>query len=328
MNYKGQQCAVCKKVFEEDDDIVVCPECGSPHHRQCYKELGHCANESFHAEKIEWKPSLSLIKGVEAPHKLCQNCGHKNLPLRTVCEICGHELPEETEKNTNFSESAESFGNPEIRQNITDTNEVGTFSMPASYLGFNPDEDMGGVTLNEVSQFVGTNTLYYIPIFKKMKDVGNKISFNMSCFIFPTFYFANRRMWAWTIITTLCTILFNVPTVIAEMAQKQMFATGIMNFIYDNQLTLEELIYFCGIGQWVMRLVMCLFANWIYYQYTIRTLRKIKAHSKNGIINMRTVQAMGGIRPINIFLSTIITVSLALAVFAGTVFSLDIISLS
>ena len=42
MNYKGVSCPVCGQEFKEGDDIVVCPECGAPHHRSCYKQLGNC----------------------------------------------------------------------------------------------------------------------------------------------------------------------------------------------------------------------------------------------------------------------------------------------
>ena len=326
MNYTGQKCVLCKKVFEEDDDIVVCPECGSPHHRKCYTQNGHCANEDLHIEKKEWQPSLSLIKNVEAPGIVCIHCGHKNLPIRTKCEFCGRELPKE-ESTENTAPDYRSTAEVQGAGVSIDTNELNSFSMPASYLGFNPDEDMGGVTLKEISQFVGTNTLYYIPIFKKMKDIGTKISFNISCFIFPTFYFANRRMWLWTLITTLCSILFNIPTIIMEMAELQMFTDGIMNFIYDNQPMFDEMIYLCGIGQWVMRLVMCLFANWIYYQYTVKKLRKIKAVSKNGIISLKTARAMGGIKPVNILLALLLTLSLATAILVGTIMSLNMMSL-
>ena len=45
MKYTGIPCAACNKPFEDGDDIVVCPECGTPYHRACYKELGHCIHE-------------------------------------------------------------------------------------------------------------------------------------------------------------------------------------------------------------------------------------------------------------------------------------------
>ena len=38
MDYKGCKCASCHKVLKEGDDIVICPECGAPYHRECYAQ--------------------------------------------------------------------------------------------------------------------------------------------------------------------------------------------------------------------------------------------------------------------------------------------------
>ena len=32
MDWKGHKCVSCHKMFEQGDDIVVCPECGAPYH--------------------------------------------------------------------------------------------------------------------------------------------------------------------------------------------------------------------------------------------------------------------------------------------------------
>ncbi len=55
MNYIKYKCPVCNNQFKEDDDVVVCPECGTPHHRECYIENGKCANADKHGtnEPIE-----------------------------------------------------------------------------------------------------------------------------------------------------------------------------------------------------------------------------------------------------------------------------------
>ena len=55
MNYTNYKCPVCNNQFVEDDDIVVCPECGTPHHRECYIQNGKCANADKHGtnEPIE-----------------------------------------------------------------------------------------------------------------------------------------------------------------------------------------------------------------------------------------------------------------------------------
>lgn len=52
--YTGCHCAACNKPFLETDDVVVCPECGAPHHRSCWNELGHCAHEAEHASGYVW----------------------------------------------------------------------------------------------------------------------------------------------------------------------------------------------------------------------------------------------------------------------------------
>ena len=41
-------CSVCHAYLFDDDDVVYCPVCGAPHHRDCYKSIGHCAFEEAH----------------------------------------------------------------------------------------------------------------------------------------------------------------------------------------------------------------------------------------------------------------------------------------
>ena len=45
MDYTGIKCPVCEKTFTKQDDVVVCPECGAPYHRECYQKEGHCIFE-------------------------------------------------------------------------------------------------------------------------------------------------------------------------------------------------------------------------------------------------------------------------------------------
>lgn len=54
--YENQKCPVCNKEFETDADIVVCPVCGTPHHRDCYKQNGECGNNEKHCEGYRWEP--------------------------------------------------------------------------------------------------------------------------------------------------------------------------------------------------------------------------------------------------------------------------------
>lgn len=56
--YSYEKCPVCEKEFANEDDIVVCPLCGTPHHRDCYKKNGECGNYDKHSEGFRWAPSV------------------------------------------------------------------------------------------------------------------------------------------------------------------------------------------------------------------------------------------------------------------------------
>ena len=53
--YDGLCCPVCKAKLFEDDDIVVCPDCGAPHHRKCWEYVGHCALGDAHGTANQWQ---------------------------------------------------------------------------------------------------------------------------------------------------------------------------------------------------------------------------------------------------------------------------------
>jgi len=56
MDFNGQKCPACGRSFDQDDDIVVCPVCGTPQHRSCWDERGECVNAARHAEGYVWQP--------------------------------------------------------------------------------------------------------------------------------------------------------------------------------------------------------------------------------------------------------------------------------
>lgn len=280
MNFVGQKCVCCGKVFEKNDDIVVCPECGSPHHRECYLKENRCANSAMHSTGEKWQRI-------------------------------------EIEKDNEYQKSAFEKSQPEFDNYIHQIIEEDDTENNA---GFNPDEDMGGATIKEIAMFVRTNTFYYIPIFKRMKDLGSKISFNFSCFVFPSFYFANRKMWFWAVISALIGVIFDIPSLIIIMSQQEVFKDNIMSFIYQNQNFIEELANICMWGSWISRILMCIFANWIYFRFAIKKLRIIK---KSGTLNPYMLIAFGGVKPMNIILITLITMSLTLVSVIGIMFFLS-----
>ena len=95
--YEGYTCPVCGEKFKESDDIVACPECGAPHHRDCWKKEGHCHFVADHGTDRQWlnrrlrgrsartagRRIRSLQNSVPAAARICrQATGAAYLPRR------------------------------------------------------------------------------------------------------------------------------------------------------------------------------------------------------------------------------------------------------
>mgnify|MGYP002771496784 CR=1 FL=1 len=73
--YTGNHCPVCEQEFTDNDDIVVCPDCGTPYHRACWQKVGACMHQSEHAAGFEWKPEVGAGAAEAAHAATCPNCG-------------------------------------------------------------------------------------------------------------------------------------------------------------------------------------------------------------------------------------------------------------
>lgn len=93
MIYKGQICDGCGKVFTENDDVVVCPECATPQHRECYNQNRTCVNSHRHGEGFTWTSpdgKNPVTEKKEEPVKTipCPNCGYNNPQGSESCKQC------------------------------------------------------------------------------------------------------------------------------------------------------------------------------------------------------------------------------------------------
>ncbi|MBQ3137366.1 MAG: DUF2628 domain-containing protein [Clostridia bacterium] len=92
MRYTNQICDGCGKIFGENEDIVVCPECATPQHRECYKNHGGCVNARKHAEGFTWTGADIIGSPAPVPEKTktipCPNCGYGNPEGSDRCKQC------------------------------------------------------------------------------------------------------------------------------------------------------------------------------------------------------------------------------------------------
>lgn len=302
MRYIGETCALCGLAFTESDDVVVCPECGSPHHRSCYSANNCCANAELHTEGYKWQRNTVNKKVSDADVDVyidCPRCGSRNSTENSRCIKCGAPLSEAAKASEGENQTT---GNPFLDQ----------------IMKLDPNENIGGIRLKEAVGFVRSNLLYYIPMFRQMFAMGRKISFNIICFIFPPIYFANRRMWSWAILTAVLSVLLSMPLTISyfvsaglENGGISLFSQSVNDAIMANRHTLSTLVDICNVADLGMRILMCMFGNYIYYKFMIKSVKRIKA-SAGDDAPAYLVRA-GGVKPLNSLLIIIIMFAMTMA---------------
>lgn len=127
MKYTGNVCAGCNQLMNDEDDIVVCPECGTPQHRECYDKEGKCVNAHLHAENYSWQ-GITKTETPLAPEKKvtipCPNCGYENEKGATVCKHCGMKF-------TLFGMNVvDAMHQQEEMQNLNQNRDIPTYNPP------------------------------------------------------------------------------------------------------------------------------------------------------------------------------------------------------
>lgn len=265
--YTAQKCASCQTLFVEGDDIVVCPECGSPYHRECYLKEGRCINTQLHEAHEIWKPedTKPLTEDNQAVKEVvCSNCGAKSTNRDAFCRQCG--CPIDMEKATGS-----------MYRRIKEEELAEKYGIPFSDISFgfgsdiNKDDDVDGNTVAEYTRYVGSNFFYFIPRFSRFAK-GNRRSFNISAFLFPDLYFFYRKMLPQGIAMLILTIILSIPSTIVAMVNY-----GIIESIpFVEETWFVYLGYAFFIIAYVLRIVAGFLANNMYYNKAKKDIRKIK----------------------------------------------------
>lgn len=268
-------CSVCHAYLFEDDDVVYCPVCGAPHHRDCYKSIGHCAFEDAHGTENQYKkPDLSENgDSVKYESKPAENAEDS-----VKCEICGASYAAGTP-------NCPQCGAPNFRS-------VGGPFARFDFMGGVPEDmDLGdGVTAAEARRFVFTNTRRYLPKFAEMK-FGKKTGWNWFAFFFPCGWFLSRKMYLEGIVTgilSVCFTLFTIPfqnifytyTPTDFSNQPDLFSTVISDTAKNN----VPILVLAAVGvilQIILSVLSAVFGDRIYRNYVITNVKKIKTESED-----------------------------------------------
>ncbi len=192
MNYNQNECPVCKKEFEQNDDIVVCPVCGTPHHRNCWNENGKCSNEELHAEGFVWQNKnpveVPSNKNQGANVKVCPVCGAENDQIEPVCTSCGTRLSSSNGNAAPFNT------NPQFTPFPNGFSNFNNVYASDAIRAFGENAKVDDISVAEMAEYIQKDSIKYIGKFKDMEEKKTKLSWNWSAFFGNIFWMFYRKM--------------------------------------------------------------------------------------------------------------------------------------
>ncbi len=278
MAYKieGETCPVCKAYLFEEDDIVFCPVCGAPHHRDCYAAVGHCGLADKHGTAQQYSPKSREEEEPKAKDKtdLCPNCGKDKVDNALFCPFCGYDYVGGQKPN---------FGSQPYTNGFT--------PFPDPYGGIPRDGSVtvDGESVEDVKKFVFTNTQRYIPLFCR-QNKKHKSNWNWAAFILPhcwlffrKHYVAGAIALALMLVAEICQIPMNADLrvlmesgsqVVTTEAEQMRLILSLIPQIPISSIITSAVGVALAIGTSVY---FGLMGDWHYRSHTVSSIKAIKA---------------------------------------------------
>ena len=248
MNNADKQCVFCNAYLFEDDDVVYCPECGAPHHRECYFKTGQCALQSKHGTDEQYKKPEPKVQEPEEP-------------------VSDYKV---------FEQSEEQGYTPFTRINI---------NMPNIDPSINLDDTINSFTIRDVMSFIFVNPIRYI---KKFLDFskGAKVSWNWLAFLFPAPWLFLRKQYKsgfLALILCIASVVLSIPFE-AQLNDIMANSDGSYYALLNNMMLSFDLssipIFLCAmLGNLIKAAVMVLcglFGDKLYYSHVFGKLKTLK----------------------------------------------------
>lgn len=303
IDYTGLKCGICGENFEKDNDVVVCPDCGTPMHRKCYLKESKCPNSEKHSDGFVFEEFDKIKKSANAGRvnidknhdesdsqfKECPVCGESNKKDAMFCNRCGVNL------------------------NSVKKSQINEASQPIQTLPINFDP-LGGVpadskfeddiTAGELACYVRVNTPYYMNAFEALKRKSKK--FNLSAAVFSGVWFLYRKQYKiGTVILSvnflLMALQYYFTFAFSNDIMKKIFTA--CNIDYSNTLNLTMSQY-SAIGDYIVSnlshfeqlcillpslvslvqlavlIIIGIVGNKLYYKHCVQKIRLIKEKAR------------------------------------------------
>ncbi|MFI3324551.1 MAG: RING finger protein [Clostridia bacterium] len=303
--YVGVPCPICNKEFNQNDDVVVCPICGAPYHRHCYKENNACIFDELHQNGEAWQmPEVVLPTTApenEVKDQECSKCGVLNAHSSLFCSSCGNPLKFSPNNHANRNQTNQTSNQ------FSPLNMGGMPMITYDPLGGVPATKLveDNISYGEVSKIVQQNTKYYIPAFDKIKsNFKGSNKFNFSAFIFSGGWLLYRKQYkTGTIVTVLMFLLYllqyfftytlSYPKLIEIFANagmdvsttgftiEELIEISSTQFISYSELFIIGLPSLCTFLMFIIMLVVGFIGNKLYLKHCIQVINTTRQKSTN-----------------------------------------------
>ena len=297
------RCGVCDTPFKDSEDIVYCPECGTPMHRECWDKDKKCPNEDKHGEGFEWKAPSSEKREADKSGRgiVCDACGEELNPndFIVVCPECGtpihkecwdkeHKCPNEERHIEDYdwnSEHRKSYAPPPVEQSGAVFNSVSEFFGEISRNPLKSSETgeeltCCGVRQPELIAFLGSEKMSTPRLFVTFMNMANskrKVSFNVFSGLFFPLYFFYRRMMGPGIILALLSIILS-PVIVFVFKDSSVFMGGNTNVLAQ---TLATFSYNMLPITYALQFASILFTDYFYMKWCVRKILSIRESCKD-----------------------------------------------
>ncbi len=246
--FDNKLCPICRTPLNDKSDVVVCPECGTPHHRACYLAAGHCGAEEFHAQGFEWKGFLPGEEPQEQPQP----------------------------KPDEFSDSRAEYPGGQSAQYDREINQERPMDFE-QYIERLYDDSRGedGVSSKELSTFVGRSVMHYSQAFAAFRaptlpgQKKRRIFFNVCAGFFAPIHQFYRRMDLLGIAWLALDMLYYVPTMLSSAG------IGSAEMLAGLRLGASALAF-------AAMVLLCLFGDYLYYRFAVKRIQKIRMRFDDG----------------------------------------------
>lgn len=294
MLYENELCHGCELVLSQDDDVVVCPVCGTPQHRACWQVHNACVSEALHTEGYLWKNDHAKSTESFDPSNelgiICPKCGTNNPAGTEDCEVCKNDQ--------NSAEPAKS------------SKEIVNIPLQGKDLpflaGISPEEVIDGIKAYDIALYTQLSAKRYINKFRQMDFQRKKISWNWAAFIFSPYWFFYRKLyWLGGIflgLTIAMAIFFTGPILefsneyakLLPILTKSNFSQSDMIYAAGRLAKYTWVIYGFPLLTFLTHSTSALLANMAYKQKVSAEIKSIRRFAKNeNVFRMLTIKRGG-----------------------------------